>query len=178
MNIVRTYLEAVRDELRIRLDLGESVQCRPDTTAEARAGEVFLGVYFGGLSAGLSPDEHEGQDYLMGFGVSVSVRTGVAPDDRLYDHSVASYGVIDTAWAVVTVMRARRYEIKQAANAALALEGVTGLWHDPPVMLSMSAPRFVGPSHWQADPAIPSARNNGLLSLVNFGRLRYMAPLP
>jgi hypothetical protein len=76
----RALLIAVRDRIRDRLNYGPT-ECdvRPDGRPIAAASETYVAVHEGEWRG----VDCEGLDELFGIDVTVSVRSGVTPDDRL-----------------------------------------------------------------------------------------------
>ena len=187
MTPLQAIMEAIVDELGPALSLKRhaSIDLRHDEKVNAHCGDVFVGVFSSSLVDGPSPDPQMGIDHAISVNVSVTQRTGFAPDDKMMREAAfdAKRGILTFIQRIVYEMQIRRVRIPHVAEGKLTAP-FTGQFVEPLRLTSNSAAiRAVDYAHFHSQPPRDEKerermRSNpqdfGLTTAITFGGMRYM----
>jgi len=147
---IESLMQATRDTIRAAFKLDElGCEVMPDGRPTPMAGQVFFAVHPGGSnnSSDLSVDE------LFDFSVTLTMRTGVPPYDRIGTNVMLDRNGVLAMARRMAILVGMNYDLMNAANAI-----ITGVASDangfirPPVFRSMQYLGAKGGDWFFADP--------------------------
>ena len=167
---IRTFVETTIN------DAGVAVICYTDERVPPRFGSrLVVNVFPGGINSPISPDWQLGSEFLYGFTVGITDRTGDIPTDRLFDAAMASR-VSPLGRTIFDGLQAGRYDLQSAINAALATAAPGWSMAEPFQYRGRGiAVKLVGPEHFFAEPDAANVRTDcGLWGSLEFGSGRFL----
>lgn len=168
--LIRTQLET------IVADAGVPVICYVDQRVPARYGaRLVANVYPGPLNAPVSPDWQHGAEFLMGFRVGITERTGQTPPDRLWDAAMATK-LVPLGRTIFEGLSELRYDLQATINTALDTQAPGWKLVEPFTYKGRGlAVEAVGPEHFFADPGAANARTDyGMWTMLDYGGGRFV----
>ena len=187
MTPLQAIMETIVDELGAALSLKRhsQIDLRHDEKVNAVCGDVFVGVFSSSLVDGPSPDPQMGIDHAISVNVSVTQRTGFAPDDKMMREAAfhTDKGILAFTQRIIREMQIRRVRIPRVAQGKLE-PPYAGQFVEPLRLTSNSAAiRAVDYAHFHSQPPKDEKqrqqmRSNpqdfGLTTAITFGGMRYM----
>ncbi len=171
-------LAAVRD--RIRAQCGykdEECQIELDEMAPATVGQVYVAVTPGGCRTGNVHATCGGvRDLLLSVNAFVIRRIRNVPRDRLRNVFAENLGCLDDDIDKIIEAVDWRYEVVNAANAALTLEGLEpGFLEKPLIFTGLDdKPRLANPDLFAGAQQNTGSVTAGMVRAIRFGNARHL----
>lgn len=167
------YLEAVRDAIQAAFGIdGDRCEVTPDGKAHPNAGEWYYAVHPGSLTNAAQ----NYRDDRVGLYITVTMRTGFAPQDRVGQNVIlGKNGLIRRCKAVAALVHMQydpMYQANELLTAAAVADGQPGAspFAEPLVLESMTYLGVKGPDWFFAEGQNDAI--TGLAVQMSFGRAR------